>query len=88
MPFTVTEEKWRGLEKGNLISARLVQKDLEKVTKNAAYLFQCARDVLTPEYSMPKSRNHTEDTLHVEAPESDDIYLLKWCKKLTVPHLL
>lgn len=33
------------------------------MAKSAAYLFQCARDMLTPDYGMHKSRNHTEDTL-------------------------
>jgi len=40
-----------------------VQKDLENRAKNAAYLLQCVRDMLTPEHGMHKSGSPTEDTL-------------------------
>ena len=43
------------------------------MVKNAAYLFQYARGMLTPKCSMHKGRNHTEVFCqwHVAAPGSD-----------------
>lgn len=61
MTLIVTEEV-KGARKRPYLN-KTGAKCLEKMAKKAAYLSRCARDTVTPAYSVHKHGTHTEDAL-------------------------